>query len=115
MHARYDKQSLSDDLIFKEAPPVWGGRANWDGQSADAGAKVQEAGGVNNFQGRYIIRHYFAGKVACKDPKFGRWGGPPGSDSYGGGYRPTPSAAKGLALAPRGKVSLKSSVRSPVP
>jgi hypothetical protein len=117
LHARYDKTSLSDDLIFKEAPPVLGGRANWDGQSADAGASLKDAGGVNNFQGRYIIRHYWQGKVACKEPRYGRWGGPPGSDPYASmnGSSAPVSAAKGLAMAPRGKVNLKSSVRSPVP
>jgi hypothetical protein len=114
LHARYDRTSLSDDLIFREAKPAWGGRANWDGQSADAGAKIQESGGTNNFQGRYIIRHYWEGKVACANPRYGQWGGPPGSSRFGT-YQPPASAAKGLALAQRGKVTLKSAVRSPVP
>ena len=112
LHARYDKTSLSDDLVFREAPPVWGGRANWDGQSADAGAQVQKSG-TSSFQGRYIIRHYWTQAVQCQAPRFSRWGGPPGSDEAG--FRPPASAAKGLALAARGKVSLKASVRSPVP
>ena len=37
LHTRYDKATLSEDLIFREAKPVMGGRANWDGTSADAG------------------------------------------------------------------------------
>jgi hypothetical protein len=49
--------------------------------------------------------------VKCKDPAYGRWGGPPGNEEA----RSTPTAAKGLALAPRGKVTLRKAVRSPVP
>ena len=65
----------------------------------------------NNFQGRYIIRHYWTGPVACKDPRFENWGGPT-DGSYGGTQ---PQAAKGLATAPRGKITLTTELRSPVP
>ena len=115
LHARYSKETLSEDLVFREAKPVMGGRANWNGTNGDAGAQVStNAGGVNNFQGRYIIRHYWTGPVACKDPRYDEWGGPPGSDPYGSSP-PAPTAAKGLATAPRGKVVLKEQVRSPIP
>ena len=77
LHTRYDQQTLNDDLLFRTAPAVWGGRANWDGTLGDHGAQVQ-AGGSNNFQGRYIIRHYWEGKVTCDNPVYGRWGGRPG-------------------------------------
>jgi hypothetical protein len=110
LHTRYSKESLSEDLIFREAKPVIGGRANWNGTNGDEGARV-DASGVNNFQGRYIIRHYWTGPVACKDPRYDNWGGPPGNP-FGAAE---PTAAKGLATAPRGKVSLKTDVRSPVP
>jgi hypothetical protein len=109
MHTRYSKATLSEDLIFREAKPVMGGRANWDGTSGDAGASVQE-NGTNNFQGRYIIRHYWEGPVKCDNPVYNRWGGPPGNQQYSG-----PSAAKGLASAPRGQVQLRAAVKSPVP
>ena len=33
-------------------------------------------GGVNNFQGRYIIRHYWNGPVACKKPAYDQLGRP---------------------------------------
>ncbi|MFO0576051.1 MAG: DUF2330 domain-containing protein [Polyangia bacterium] len=56
LHTRYDKASLSEDLIFRAAEPAFGGRATWDGGLGDHGAQVQK-GGTNNFQGRYIIRH----------------------------------------------------------
>jgi hypothetical protein len=111
LHTRYSKETLSEDLVFRQAPPVLGGRSNWDGASSDAGAQVMSQGGVNNFQGRYIIRHYWTGPVSCKNPAYGQWGGPPGNAEG----RPTPTAAKGLALAPRGKVVLRKAVRSPVP
>src|SRR5262249_10790757 len=100
LHTRYDKQTLSQDLLFREAEAVVGGRANWDGGLGDHGAQVQKGGGVNNFQGRYIIRHYWDKPVACKDPRYGIWGGPPG----GGGDEGKPGAikpAEGLANAPR--------------
>jgi hypothetical protein len=108
LHARYDKSSLSEDLVFREAKPVAGGRANWNGTSGDAGA---EDASVNNFQGRYIIRHYWTGPVKCDHPQYETWGGPPS----GVEGSTNPSAARNLAMAPRGKVDLKASVRSPVP
>jgi hypothetical protein len=111
LHTRYSKETLSEDLVFREAKPVMGGRANWNGTNGDAGAQVSESGGINNFQGRYIIRHYWKSPVTCKTPTYDRWGGPPGNEH---GQAP-PAAAKGLATAPRGKVALRSSVRSPVP
>jgi hypothetical protein len=110
LHARYSKETLAEDLIFREAKAAMGGRANWNGTNGDEGATVAE-GGVNNFQGRYIIRHYWKGPVACQSPQYDQWGGPPGNP-FG---RPTPTAAKGLATAPRGKVVLTAEVRSPVP
>jgi hypothetical protein len=110
LHTRYSKESLSEDLVFREAKPVLGGRANWNGTAGDAGAQVSESGGINNFQGRYIMRHYWTGAVACDKPVFDRWGGPPG-----GAGPPAPTAAKGLATAPRGKVALADTVQSPVP
>jgi len=109
LHTRYSKETLSEDLVFREAKPVSGGRASWDGTSGDAGAAVTDAG-VNNFQGRYIIRHYWTAPVACEHPVYDRWGGPPGS--FG---NQAPTAAKGLATAPRGTVVLANEVRSPVP
>jgi hypothetical protein len=113
LHTRYDKQTLSEDLLFREAEAVVGGRANWDGGLGDHGAQVHK-GGVSNFQGRYIIRHYWDKAVACKNPRYGVWGGPPGS----GGDEGKPGAikpAEGLANAPRGQVKLPQVVQSAVP
>jgi hypothetical protein len=113
LHTRYSQETLSEDLIFREAKPAMGGRANWNGTNGDEGASVSPTaeGGVNNFQGRYIIRHYWDKPVACENPTYENWGGPP-DNPWG---RPAPTAAKGLASAPRGKVVLTAEVRSPVP
>jgi len=110
LHTRYSAETLSEDLIFREAKPVMGGRANWNGTNGDEGAQVTDSG-INNFQGRYIIRHYWEKPVACKEPIYDRWGGPPNNPDS----KPAPTAAKGLATAPRGTVSLNKEVRSPVP
>jgi hypothetical protein len=108
LHTRYDKSSLSEDLIFRQAKPVIGGRANWDGTASEGAGEVR-MDASNNFQGRYIIRHYWTGPVKCQSPRYGRWGGPPG------GGDATPQAAADLANQPRGKVVLKRVVRSSLP
>jgi hypothetical protein len=89
---------------------VVGGRANGEGGLGDQGAQI-EKNGVSNFQGRYIIRHYWQGKVACKSPRYGLWGGPPGNGFNPGGSGPV-EPAQDLANAPRGKVSLPAVVTS---
>jgi MYXO-CTERM domain-containing protein len=107
LHARYGKDSVKDDLVFKEAAPMVGGREHWQ-----AGKKLEEGarpGGVNSFQGRYIIRHEWTGAIECKEPVRGRWGGPPG------GRAPQPTAATGLAFVERGAVSLPQMLAEDVP
>ena len=59
-------------------------------------AKRASPSSYNNFQARYAIRHWWTGKISCKAPVRGRWGGPPGG---GGIARSTP--ALNLAFAPR--------------
>jgi hypothetical protein len=104
LHTRYSPETLSEDLIFREAGPVVGGR----GVGIDEDKTATGSSGPNNFQARYIIRHYWTKPVACETPHLGIWGGPvDGSNSA--------SPAKGLATAPRGKVSLAKEVRSSVP
>ncbi|MDP3506217.1 MAG: DUF2330 domain-containing protein [Myxococcales bacterium] len=74
LHARYDKTSLGEDLVFRAAPPIVGGREFMNEKGLEQGSKPD---GVNNFQARYAIRYPWKGKVECKDPQYGRWGGPP--------------------------------------
>lgn len=107
LHTRYDKTTLSEDITLVQAKPVVGGRAQWDGKALEGAGEVK-MDSVNNFQGRYIIRHYWEGAVACENPVYDRWGGPPGGD------RPLQMATD-LANAPRGQVTLKTAVRSNLP
>jgi hypothetical protein len=106
LHARYGKD-LEDDLVFKAAPPIVGGR-----EFVQSGNKLEEGArpsSVNNFQGRYAIRHRWTGPIACTNPRRGVWGGPP----TGGSARTQP--ALGLAFAPRGQVQLARSIKGDVP
>jgi len=112
LHARYDRNTLSEDLIFKAAKPAMGGRAQWNGSSeGSTEAVVGDQAGVNNFQGRYIIRHYWNQAVHCDHPQYGNWGGPPSGEA--GSSQPKP--AKNLAMAPRGTLKLDKVIRSAVP
>jgi hypothetical protein len=95
LHTRYTRDALGDDLVFRKATPISGGNENWSGTNSQEATPLS-AGGTSMFQGRYIVRHPWEGKITCTDPKFGRWGGPPG-----GAKRP--ETAQNLAFAPRGK------------
>ncbi len=95
LHARYGKDVLGEDLVFRAAPPVMGGREMMgpDGKLE----RVPQPGGVNNFQGRYAVRHPWGGAITCQNPRRGVWGGPP----YG--VQPqTPVPALKTAFAQRG-------------
>jgi hypothetical protein len=107
MHARYGK-TVTDDLRFKAAPPIVGGR-----EHVVANGRLEEGSqpsSINNFQGRYAIRHRWSGAVKCDKPVFGRWGGPPGD-----GRVPPPMPGTNLAFAPRGQVELAKAVKQDVP
>jgi hypothetical protein len=106
LHARYGRD-LKDDLVFRAAAPIVGGREFVrDGGKLEEGAQTSS---VNNFQGRYAIRHRWTGPVACANPRRGIWGGPPN----GGGN--APQSALNLAFAPRGEVQLAASINGDVP
>jgi len=113
LHARYGK-SISDDLRFKEAQPIVGGR-----EHLESNGKIEEGwqpSSVNNFQGRYAIRHRWTGPIACSDPVRDRWGGPPPEVSSRPGFEPTGvKPAVDIALAPRGGIDLPKVVRRDVP
>jgi hypothetical protein len=104
LHARYAKDTLGDDLHFRPATPIVGGREGM-GENVETGAKPDS---TNNFQGRYVIRHKWTGAVACANPRWGEWGGPPD------GNPPMPVPALDLAFAPRG-ADLAALVKSPLP
>ncbi|HEU5056091.1 MAG TPA: hypothetical protein VFU21_06185, partial [Kofleriaceae bacterium] len=107
LHARYSKDGISEDLVFKAAPPIAGGR-EWRGRDG----KLEEgkvASPINNFQARYAIRHEWTGPIDCASPVRGVWGGPPS-----GGPSP-PRPALDLAFVPRGQTQLASIVRQDIP
>jgi MYXO-CTERM domain-containing protein len=102
LHARYGKD-IKDDLTFRKADPVTGGR------EVEMGGHLEEtatAAGYNNFQARYAIRHEWTGSIKCENPLRGRWGGRPD-----GGYT-GPIAAQQIAFAPRGQVTLANALVS---
>jgi hypothetical protein len=94
LHARYDKGSLGDDLVFRAAKPIVGGREFLtNGNKLEQGSRNDS---WNNFQARYAIRYPWTGPVACKEPIYGRWGGPP-ADKVAEGTK----AAKDTAFVER--------------
>jgi hypothetical protein len=123
LHTRYDSATLTEDLIFRSGKPMIGGTANGDGTNADQGAAAS-TDGHNRFQARYIIRHYWEGPVACAQPRYGIWTGPPAvTPETTAAYRNSTTVASAepqktagdLANAKRGSFQLSSVVTSPVP
>jgi hypothetical protein len=105
LHARYGAGDMKDDLRFTAAKPVTGGREMWSDGKLEHGAVDSTQ---NYFQARYAIRHPWTGPIACKAPRRGIWGGPPG-----GGQQII--AASKLAFAPRGHLRLAEVVTKPIP
>ena len=105
LHYRYTQGGLGEDLVFREAPAIVGGRESMMGGKLEKGAREDS---INNFQGRYVIRHRWTGPVRCVNPEWGRWGGPPDGGS-------SILAARDLASAPRGSIALPAIVREDVP
>jgi hypothetical protein len=108
LHTRYDKQTLSEDLVFHAVPPLEGGRAV---NSNMSGPHTGKRSDTNNFQARYIIRHYWPKKLTCDKPTRGIWGPPP--DGREENFRPHP--ARDLASAARGTIKLEEVVKGRVP
>jgi hypothetical protein len=108
LHARYGKESLGEDLVLKPAEPIAGGREHRANGELERASTTST---VNNFQGRYAIRHPWKGEIACANPVRGVWGGPPAGVQAD--TRPKP--ATNLAFAPRGGVDLASFVKSSAP
>ncbi len=110
LHTRYSRETLSDDLMFRQAAAATGGR----GVTVDANGGLERGGrvdaqGTNNFQARYAIRHPWTGAITCANPQRGRWGGPPD------GQQPATVAAKDLAEIGRASVPIADNVYTPIP
>jgi hypothetical protein len=97
LHARYSAADMKDDLRFKEAKPVAGGRELMNNGWLEYGATPAA---TNNFQGRYAVRHWWTGPIKCANPQRQVWGGPPD-----GGSQLAVPATK-TAFAPRGSFQL---------
>jgi len=108
LHTRYSAESLSEDLVFVPAKPVVGGRGS-SGRSTEKPGAVKKSS-QNQFQGRYIIRHYWEGEVSCEEPRYGVWGGPNGRKGKG-----KVRAGGSLGRAQSGDLELSSVVRSALP
>jgi hypothetical protein len=109
LHARYSKEALNEDLVFRPAGPIVGGR-----EFVQSEGKLEEGSrpdSVNHFQARYAIRHPWEGPITCDEPRRGVWGGPPAGMGANTDVRP----ALDLAFAPRGEVALVDMLRQNVP
>ncbi|MFO0562858.1 MAG: DUF2330 domain-containing protein [Polyangiales bacterium] len=112
MHTRYSAQSLTEDLVFREAGAVVGGREhviNEQTRALEQGAQPAQYG-ANNFQARYAIRHPWTGPIRCANPRRGIWGGPPAGTQV----QPTRPALD-LASRAGAAVELPRVVRTAVP
>ena len=106
LHTRYSKETLSEDLVFRAAKPMAGGR---DETGSGGGPQTAKPEGTNNFQGRYIVRHYWPKKLTCEQPQRGAWGGPPDGRSEAA------IGAVGLTDVARDDIQLARLVRGGVP
>ena len=110
LHARYGTTGAPNDLVFRAGKPIVGGR-----EERDAHGQLEErsriSDDVNNFQGRYAIRHPWTGPVACANPVRGVWGEDPNGN--GGGTIAVP--AVDTAFAPRGQIALPTVVVKDIP
>ena len=107
LHARYTKDALGPDIVFRAAAPIAGGR-----EVRDSSGRLEHgstASSMNNFQARYAIRHPWQGAIACSEPLRGRWGGPRGAERPG-----PPAPASDLAFTAR-DAKLVDFLRSDVP
>jgi MYXO-CTERM domain-containing protein len=109
LHARYGKTEAPNDLVFRKAHAIVGGREQLGHNGRLEERSRADGGGMNNFQGRYAIRHPWTGAINCENPKRGNWGGPPD------GQEPPDQVATNLAFAPRGKVQLPNLVAQDIP
>jgi hypothetical protein len=106
LHARYDKTSLGEDLVFRVASPIAGGREFLsNGTTLEQGS---QAASMNTFQARYVIRHPWTGPVACESPNYNRWGGPPD------GAKKETLAARGTAFVTRDEKRVEKLAESPI-
>ena len=114
LHARYGKDGAPNDLVFRAATAIVGGREMMtDGNRLEERSRPDS---TNNFQGRYVIRHAWTGPMACASPVRGRWGGPwAGVQLADGQQAGGATPARDTAFVTRGTVQLPNLVAQDVP
>ncbi|MFK7987286.1 MAG: DUF2330 domain-containing protein [Sandaracinaceae bacterium] len=115
LHYRYAADGLDEDLVFRPADPIVGGREFLRENGAAGQLEEGSRPAVqNNFQARYAIRHPWEGAIECESPVRGRWGGPPEAGQINEGSGPT-AAAGDTAFATRGELELPPMLRTAAP
>ena len=80
LHTRYSKETLAEDLIFREAKPAMGGRANWNGTNGDEGATVaRRTAASTTSRGATSSATTGTGRSPARSRHTTSWGGPPGN------------------------------------
>jgi hypothetical protein len=112
LHARYTPKAVGEDLVFRKAQPITGGREFEYHNSNSEIAQGSSSSTYNNFQARYAIRHPWQGAILCPNPQRGIWGGPPPGTSK----QPIPAleSATKLALLPPTKADMSTFVVKPI-
>ncbi len=109
LHARYGKADMKDDLRFREAGAIVGGREQRNANNQlEYGSSTASQ---NNFQARYAMRHWWTGAITCQNPRRGIWGGPWNYNEQDNDM----IIARKVAFAPRGNVRLASLVKRDLP
>jgi hypothetical protein len=107
LHTRYVPEGVVDDVTFRPAPPIAGGR---EVHAADGEfEKGAHASDANDFRTRYVVRHPWTGNIACTEPHRGTWGG------YPGGALPAPMVAHSIGLVGPTKMELGVFLREDLP
>jgi MYXO-CTERM domain-containing protein len=96
LHARYDRGSLGEDLVFEEAKAIAGGQGTPHDRGKLDPTVRDQPGNYSSFQARYAILHFWEGAAQCEDPLWDSWGGPPAGAASKG-----PAVARDLAFVAR--------------
>jgi hypothetical protein len=102
LHYRYTKDNLGEDLVFKQAGALVGGRGMPDAKGNLDMTVQSNMGSNNNFQGRYVILHPWTEPLACAQAHPGQWGGqnggsaPPAQGTTNAALSGTPPSAADL-------------------
>ncbi len=92
-------KGASTDLKLRAAAAIEGGRE--EGPTGEPEKKVYFADHANNFRARYVVRHPWAGPIACDEPKRGVWGARPKNLPSSNG-RPAAASGRPTATATAG-------------